>query len=469
MLHRICGILDFCNVRVTFAGRGELIVRILLSSTLLLFLTQSGFSQETAEEWFNKGVSAAGSGDNETAIRCFEKTIELHPGHVASYSNIGYICGLRGMWDEAIRAYQKALEAEPNDVRTHHDLGFSFHKKGMFDAAVAEFKKALELDPAFAPAYHNLGITYAEQGMLDEAIQALSQALELGTDNPATHFSLAKAYKETGDNILAADHYYQAAMIYLQDGSREGALAAYENILPCSKEIAALLLKQLYPDKDDSTAKTALTGEKDAAWYVLTAKMNIRDGHSTDGKVIAVLDRGTQFQIVKEAPNNTPLNAWFLVKTRPGVEGWLCGLNKGGAKYKPCAGDRIVSPESNQPLTSDKSGAVGEARTDDAASATLKSVQCTVQDGETLVALDTDRTPVAYSSFSLISPSRVVLDLKGKWGYSGPMKIPVDSPLVEHVRLGRYPNKLRVVINLRKDDIAPIFKEIPGGVLVVLK
>jgi lipoprotein NlpI len=44
-------------------------------------------SAETAEEWNNKCIGFAISGEYEKAIECFDKVIELDPNHAYAYSN----------------------------------------------------------------------------------------------------------------------------------------------------------------------------------------------------------------------------------------------------------------------------------------------------------------------------------------------------------------------------------------------
>ncbi len=308
----------------------------------LFFLADAGLAEEAAEEWFSKGVKSIEEENYEQAIHCFKKTIDIHPNHVPSYNNLGYIYNIMGMWDKAIETYKKALTINPNDVRIHHDLGVSLYKKEMFDEAIAEFKKAIALDSEFDLPYHTLGVIYLEKKMFKEAIAVLKKALETAPDNSVVHRNLGLAYKEVGKNILSADHYYQAGILYLKEDNREEALIAYKNILQCSKEIAGVFLIKLYPDKKASDPTTPLSFKKKSQWYVMLTRMNIRKNHSAGSKIISQLDRGVEFQIIREATDNTPVYSWYLIKTKSGLSGWLCGVYRGTVKYN------IVS-ERNEP------------------------------------------------------------------------------------------------------------------------
>ena len=292
----------------------------------LFIISSLAWAEESAEEWFKKGIESVKEKNYEKAIYYFNKTIELYPDNVPSYSNLGYIYNIKEMWDEAIEAYKKALTINPDDINIHHDLGFSLYKKGLIDDAIEEFKKSIALDSEYAPPYQLLGIIYIEKKMFDQAIPVLKKALEIEPYYPIGHCKLGLAYKKTGKNILAADHYYQAGIIYLNNKNRDAALSAYEDIISCSNEIAGIFLTKLYPDKKPSDIKTS--------WYILLTNMNIRNDYSINSKITGELDQGSEFQIIKEAPNNTSLNSWYLIKTKSGFTGWLCGVYKGVVKYE---------------------------------------------------------------------------------------------------------------------------------------
>lgn len=314
---------------------------IIIFLSFLFFLADAGLAEEAAEEWFGKGVKSIEEENYEQAVHYFKKTIDIHPNHVPSYNNLGYIYNIMGMWDKAIETYKKAITINPNDAPIHHDLGVSLYKKGMFDEAIAEFKKAIALDSEFDLPYHTLGVIYLEKKMFDEAIVVLKKALKTASDDPVVHRNLGLAYKEVGKNILSADHYYQAGILYLKEDNREEALIAYKNILQCSKEIAGVFLIKLYPDKEASDPTTPLSFKKESQWYVLRTIMNIRKNHSVGSKIIGKLDKGVEFQIIREATDNTPVYSWYLIKTKSGFSGWLYGVYEGRVKYN-IVGERNV-------------------------------------------------------------------------------------------------------------------------------
>jgi type II secretory pathway component HofQ len=66
----------------------------------------------------------------------------------------------------------------------------------------------------------------------------------------------------------------------------------------------------------------------------------------------------------------------------------------------------------------------------------------------TEVALELDGRPADYKSSTLSNPGRLVVDLHGIVEASGKRQIPVGSAEIESVRIGRHPDKVRVVLDL---------------------
>jgi class 3 adenylate cyclase len=65
--------------------------------------------------------------------------------------------------------------------------------------------------------------------------------------------------------------------------------------------------------------------------------MNIRESRSIHSRIVGQVNKGVQFRIIKEAPDSNPLYSWYLIKTKSGISGWLCGIYKGVQKYAPVA------------------------------------------------------------------------------------------------------------------------------------
>ncbi|EPR32440.1 localization of periplasmic protein complexe [Alkalidesulfovibrio alkalitolerans DSM 16529] len=75
------------------------------------------------------------------------------------------------------------------------------------------------------------------------------------------------------------------------------------------------------------------------------------------------------------------------------------------------------------------------------------SVNRGIKDGELMVRL-VFGGPVDFSTFFLENPKRMILDVPGDWAPKGAREMVVASHGLKSVRLGRHPDKLRVVFDL---------------------
>jgi uncharacterized protein YgiM (DUF1202 family) len=90
----------------------------------------------------------------------------------------------------------------------------------------------------------------------------------------------------------------------------------------------------LKPEEEVSEVSKPLPSVKAESWYVLLRRMNIRQDASTSSEIIVKLNENEEFQIMEEAPANNPSTSWYLIRTRSGMSGWLCGILNGNVKYK---------------------------------------------------------------------------------------------------------------------------------------
>jgi type IV pilus assembly protein PilQ len=79
----------------------------------------------------------------------------------------------------------------------------------------------------------------------------------------------------------------------------------------------------------------------------------------------------------------------------------------------------------------------------------------------TEVAVELDGRPGDYESSTLSNPSRLVVDLPGIVEASGQRQIAVGTPEIKRVRIGRHPDKVRLVLDLADAEVPYAIQ--PGG------
>ena len=82
----------------------------------------------------------------------------------------------------------------------------------------------------------------------------------------------------------------------------------------------------------------------------------------------------------------------------------------------------------------------------------------------------TDGPVKAYKSFFLQDPPRFVIDLDGEWQTRRWPEIRVNSDLVKKIRIGRHPDRLRIVMDLKIGQVpSSKLSDSPEGLVVILQ
>ena len=168
-------------------------------------------------EWFNKGYKASIAENYDEAIEYYKKAIAINPDYADAHANLGVNYIQKGKFDEAISNLKKAITIDPKNVGAHYNLGLVYDKKSMIDEAISEYEKTIDINPGFAKAYQNLGIAYFD-----------------------------KNYKS-----MAAECFYKAGLLFLEQDNIEGALKAHDALtLTESKELEQALSEKLFPEQN---------------------------------------------------------------------------------------------------------------------------------------------------------------------------------------------------------------------------
>jgi tetratricopeptide (TPR) repeat protein len=76
----------------------------------LMRLMTSAQCQQTADDWFNKGVALDDPGKYEEAIKAYDRAIEINPQDTKAWYNKGTVLKALGRTIEADAAFTKAKE-----------------------------------------------------------------------------------------------------------------------------------------------------------------------------------------------------------------------------------------------------------------------------------------------------------------------------------------------------------------------
>jgi len=83
-------------------------LRLTVALILIALLVPVVSSQQTAEEWYNKGVDLYDQGNYDEAIKCYDEAIKLNPQLAEAWSNKGVALQALHRNSEAESAFKKA-------------------------------------------------------------------------------------------------------------------------------------------------------------------------------------------------------------------------------------------------------------------------------------------------------------------------------------------------------------------------
>lgn len=90
----------------------------------------------TPVDWY-RGVAQFEMGNRDTALSDFLRALAVHPNHVHVLNNIATCYALKGEQESAIRTYERAIEIAPRFEEARVNLGFLLHNSGKDQEAYA--------------------------------------------------------------------------------------------------------------------------------------------------------------------------------------------------------------------------------------------------------------------------------------------------------------------------------------------
>lgn len=168
------------------------------------------FGGETADSYYDEGVTAGMRGDVAGAVRHFEKALQLDPYHVASCHQLGKCKARQGKLQEAVECFYRAIKARPNPIPPRLDLGFALLEGGNGPRAAEVFQEVLTVKPDNARAMLGLGCCAFEKGEWDLAFTLATQAVTNGGANFSALYLQARAAQLVGRHDVALTAFEQA-------------------------------------------------------------------------------------------------------------------------------------------------------------------------------------------------------------------------------------------------------------------
>ncbi len=136
----------------------------------------------------------------EQARKLLEETVALHPHHAEAWCALGVARSMQ-QDDAALSCWQRALELRPNYAEVYGNIGAHYAYNGDLPTAIENFQRGVAIQPDTPPVWINLCIAYARNGQLEQAEEAFQVARALAP----THAQLWRCAHHLGRRIEAAE------------------------------------------------------------------------------------------------------------------------------------------------------------------------------------------------------------------------------------------------------------------------
>jgi len=109
--------------------------------------------------------------DPAGAAEAYSRALDLDPGLIDAYVNLGRIAHDAGDSREAVRIFELALELSPHDPVLHFCQALALEDAFGPVPAISHYEKVIEIDPDYADAHFNLAGLYRQQGRSVDALR----------------------------------------------------------------------------------------------------------------------------------------------------------------------------------------------------------------------------------------------------------------------------------------------------------
>ena len=174
--------------------------------------------------WNNLGVVRIQLGENESAIKAFEKARTSSPQEAAPYFGLGLAYMKTSDYEKALEAYRGGLALDPNDMVANQNYAFLLTQNGDFRDAIEPLKRLKSLHSEDISTRATLIEAYFKAGMKNEGEDEIVQLLGAHTATMQEELSLAKLLLADGEKGAAVEILRHAAATWPEAAEPHGDL-----------------------------------------------------------------------------------------------------------------------------------------------------------------------------------------------------------------------------------------------------
>ena len=168
------------------------------------------FGGETADSYYDEGLTASIHGDLAAAASHFEKAIHLDNSMGPAYHQLGKCYTRMGRSKAAVHLLQEVVKKRPKMVGALVDLGHAYLGSGNLIYARESFGQVLAMNPGNAKATLGLAQADFDEGNWTAAMRHAQRVLNESDSGFAVLYMVGRAAKLAGEAQLSAKMLIQA-------------------------------------------------------------------------------------------------------------------------------------------------------------------------------------------------------------------------------------------------------------------
>jgi tetratricopeptide (TPR) repeat protein len=151
-------------------------------------------------------------------LKHYKQALTLYPKNDVIWNNLASVYNdFIGDNEKAIQCLKKAIEIRPDKPWYYVNLGATYYNSNKFDASRECLEKCLEIDPAFNKARFLLSGLYLEKNEPELAIKINNEIIKVDSLSDKAFINLGDIYIQLGDTALAIKNWETA--VYKNPGN----------------------------------------------------------------------------------------------------------------------------------------------------------------------------------------------------------------------------------------------------------
>ena len=156
------------------------------------------FGGDTAESYYDEGLTASMKGDVDQAVAFFKKAVQLDNSFLPAFHQLARCYVRIGQAEKAAELLRQVLAIKPSLVPPRVDLGFALLDLGHPGEARKHFTDALAMKATESRAHLGLARCSFDEGQWEAAVELARESIATGGANFAALFLLGRAARLAG-------------------------------------------------------------------------------------------------------------------------------------------------------------------------------------------------------------------------------------------------------------------------------